>query len=463
MPGFGTGRTRPQVFMNTPQTDQSPSEPQAIPAARVAALTAVEQALPISGKPGQDIQPALDNALRVLHDPRDKGLATELSYGFLRFKGRMDHLVRRHLAKPERTHPLILRVLGMAAFELTHLGGIPPHATLSWAVDAVKSRLGQASANVANAVLRRIQDLGPDALNRAYYEHGSTSRAQALSIWYSCPEWLVRLWLRDYGDRRTHDLLEAQLLPPLTGVRVNALHERARPAFDYLVSQPGVAYAEYPPFLAYDPAKATAVLPDLVSGEREGLLSRQSVAVGDIMRRLDSVNWPEPIWDSCAGRGGKTAVLLEQGHERVWASDVNARRLRGLRNEMKRLHLPQIPAFLTNAATACFREAPATILVDAPCSGLGVLSRRPDAKWKRTQTDITNLANIQRAIIHGCAEKLPVGGLLVYMTCTMTRDENERQGEIIESLGFTREILAGWDDQSLLREFFYGGVWKKNS
>jgi len=118
--------------MNTPQTDQTPSTPQGIPAARIAALTAVEQALPVSGKPGQDIQPALDNALRVLHDPRDKGLATELAYGYLRFKGRMDHLVRRHLAKPDRTHPLILAGAGPRRFRADAPGWhpAPRHAFL---------------------------------------------------------------------------------------------------------------------------------------------------------------------------------------------------------------------------------------------------------------------------------------------------------------------------------------------
>lgn len=236
------------------------SNSSSLPPARAAALAVIDLTLPLNGKPGQDVQAALNRVLQTVADPRDKGLTTELVYGYLRLKSRLEYLVRLHLTKPGKTHHLIQRILGVAAYELVHLNGIPARATLSWAVEAVKARLGQAHGNLANAVLRRIQDLGPDAHSRNFYESSCRSRIEALSVWYACPEWLVRLWLADYGDERTAKLLEAQLLPPLSGIRVNALRDGARELFDSLAKREGCLESLYP-WLGFDPAASGAVLP----------------------------------------------------------------------------------------------------------------------------------------------------------------------------------------------------------
>jgi 16S rRNA (cytosine967-C5)-methyltransferase len=435
---------------------------QVIPAARAAALTTIEKTLPVNGKPGQDLQAVLDQCLGKLSDPRDKALTTELAYGYLRFKGRLDHLVRAHLDKPDRTPPGLVRIVGLAAHELVHLH-VPPHATLSWAVDAVKARFGQAQAGVANAVLRRIQALGLDAANPDFYQSSSTSRMQFLAAWHSCPQWLVRLWLHDYDQRTALWLLGAQLRQPLTGVRVNALRPGARDLFENLSQRAAPLFSQYP-WLGFDPAETPGLAAELVPVEREGRLTRQSPAVGDILSRLSHQEWPEPIWDACAGRGGKTAALLELGHTRVFSSDVNRRRLRGLASEAHRLSLPTPLAFLADASTgplSASKGGPGTILIDAPCSGLGVLARRPDAKWKRAPGDIANLASIQGRIIQACARLLPEGGRLVYLTCTMTREENDRQAEALEPLGFAPVALCEPTMDGDLREFFWGGVWRK--
>jgi len=438
--------------MNQPQST--------LPPARAAALDAIERTLPLTGKPGQDLQSVLDQCVRRLIDPRDKALATELTYGYLRLKGRMDTLVLAHLDKPERTHPGIIRVMGVAAYELASLDTVPAHATLSWAVDAVKARFGQAQANVANAVLRRIQKLGADASAPDFYRSLSASRIKFLCAWLSCPDWLVRLWLRDYGEEATLGLLQAQLVQPLTGVRVNAALEGSRELFEAMSGHPGLAFSQYP-WLGFEPAASPGLTSGLPPAEQEGRLTRQSPGVGDILARLSHQEWPEPIWDACAGRGGKASALVELGHAQVWSSDVNRRRLRGLLPEFGRLRLPSPLAFMADATRAPLAKRPGTILIDAPCSGLGVLARRPDAKWKRAPGDVATLADIQGRITTSCAGLLAPGGRLVYMTCTMTRQENERQAEAIEALGFVPEAMAEPVIEGGLREFFWGRVWKK--
>lgn len=430
-----------------------------LPPSRAAALAVLEQTLPLSGKPGQDLQAALDNTLRGLKDPRDRALATELCYGFLRHKLRMERLVTAHLSKPDRTSPFIIRACALAAYELTFLDNVPAHATLSWAVDAVKSRLDQPRANLANAVLRSIQGLGRDAAYREFYDSTCLSELESLCVWYSCPDWLVSKWLGDYGRDAALRLLEAQIRPPLTGLRINTLKEGAGELAAALRSMPGYVTGRGP-WLAFEAGRGPGHQ-DMAALESEGRLSRQSVAVGDILSRLEASNWPGPIWDACCGRGGKTTALMESGLGPVAASDPSLKRLRGLAAECGRLNLPAALVFRADAVSPPLRSGLGAVLLDAPCTGLGVLSRRPDAKWKRSLADITALAALQRSIIQASAHLPRAGGLLAYMTCTMTRDENEQQAAFIESLGFKLNALAEPRPEDGLREFFWGGVWEK--
>ncbi|WP_243439431.1 transcription antitermination factor NusB [Fundidesulfovibrio soli] len=434
---------------------------QILPPSRMAALASLERILPVGGGSGQDLQAGLDATLRSLSpDPRDKALATELVYGYLRYKGRMEHLAAKHLSKPERTHPLIMRVLGVAIYELLFLDGIPPHATLSWAVNAVKARLGQTQANLANAVLRRIQALGPDAMKREYYVTDANRNTQSLAAWYSLPEWLVKLWMDDYGHKRAEELMQAQLLPPLTGLRVNAAKPDAREFYAKIEGTYEWAAGAFP-FFAALPSSLSAADPGLLEAEAQGRLSRQTVSAGYLLAKLGAPAWKGPVWDCCAGRGGKTTALLEAGHEVVWASDSNMRRLRGLDREILRLGLNKPLVFLADASRPPLRSKPGTVLVDAPCSGLGVLSRRPDSKWKRTLADVRNLAKVQRTILEQLSQFLPSGADLVYATCTMTKGENEAQAAFLEKAGWERIGSAEPQPGLPLREAMWGCSFRK--
>ena len=431
---------------------------QNMPPARTAALAALEKTLPLAGKPGQDLQAALDYVLRSVSDPRDKALATELTYGFLRFKGRLEHLVTTHLSKPTKTPPRLLRIIAVAAYELIYLDNVPPHATLSWAVGFAKTLFGPAQANVVNAVLRRIQSLGEAAAAPSFYEASTRSKEQFLAIWHSCPLWLVNLWLRQYDEQIATILLHAQICKPQTGVRINVLHPEAYNLFNTFTRLASPLFSRFP-WLGFEMTNSH-ISALLSQAEHDGLLTRQSPAVGDILTRLGYGTWPDPIWDVCAGRGGKSMALLEQGHK-LFSSDTNKRRLRGLITDANRLHFAMPLAFLADGAHPPLHERPTTLLIDAPCSGLGVLSRRPDAKWKRSPADIIALASIQKRIIQASSQILPVGGFLVYMTCTMTREENDAQAASIERLGFVPVQLAEPAMTSDSREFFWGGVWRK--
>lgn len=435
--------------------------PTMLPAARQAALQALEITLPLTGRQGSDVQAALDAVLATqCPDPRDKRLATELVYGYCRFKSRLTFVADALMAKRARTAPFIRRVLCLAIYELLFLDTVPHHATLTWAVDAVKRPMGERMAGLVNAVLRRCIDLRDAPRMPDFYRQDGCSEEVFLSRWHACPEWIVRLWRENYGPETASRMLVQQASPPLHGLRVNRLRPDAQALFDRLSALPGVAFASFPAVAFKANAAPEPTITNLL--ESQGALSRQSFGVHALLEQLDSRDWPGPIWDACSGRGGKTTALLEQGHTALWASDPNRRRLAGLKREITRLGLPHIPVFRADAAHAPLKAAPGAILLDAPCSGLGVISRRPDTKWKRNLHDLTVLAGMQRRMLSASVDALPSGGLLVYMTCTANPDENERQGEFLESMGLKQTRLAPLDPDSGLREWFWGGVWKKS-
>lgn len=405
---------------------------------------------------GQDAQATINRALAATPEANstDAALATELTYGYLRFKGRLDALLNTLLAAPQRTSSAMRRILGVAAYEILFLDRIPAYASVDWAVTLIRKRLGRTVGNVANAVLRNLIRLGDAPFQEDYFRNHTADDPAFLSTWYSCPPWLVRMWLKAYDQKQTKAFLQASLLVPPHGLRINRLHPQAAALRERLAplalasSAWGLALAKWPEFFG-----AAMV---------EGQATRQSFAAQAIMDDLGMMEWPEPVLDACAGRGGKTFLLREAGKE-VWAADVNAFRLRQLLTEGQRLDLA-VPAFYApGQGPYPLRQAPCTVFLDAPCSGLGVLSRRPDIKWKRTARDCRQLTMLQRDILDGAANLLSAGGFLVYVTCTLNPAENENQMTrfLREHANFSLIRQTQTEAASSLGEFFYGAMLQK--
>lgn len=404
----------------------------------------------------QDLQAAVDDVLSAAAaSPQDKGLATELAYGYLRMRGRIDFLLSQLLKNPVQTSPVMKRILGVAMYELLFLSRIPDYATLDWAVTLVRERLNQTMGKVANGVLRSLLRLGLAVRFEDYYQTKTAGHDQFLSAWYSCPKWLVRMWLNSYGKERTQAFLQATLTAPPLGVRINRGHVRAEELRSNL--QPlkldstnwGFAVTQWPEFLQ--------------QAVSEGAATRQSLAAQKIMDFLGVDHWPSPVLDACAGRGGKTYLVAERGKS-VWASDVNVFRLRQLKAEGARLGF-DIPAFRAQGQGPYpLRQMPRTVFLDVPCSGLGVLSRRPDIKWKRTAADCAGLVALQGEILRAAGDIITSGGCLVYVTCTLNPEENEKQIERFtrDNPAFTCLRQSTSAPLEGLGEFFYGAVLRKS-
>jgi len=488
--------------MSTRRPTQSGRKDAQLPPARAAALSALDKVL----RKGQEVQAALDGVLAdatvsadayasatssgttatasatptAKHHPatpegsalrharisrQDAALATELVYGYLRSEIRISWLLRRFLKAPEKLPPDTLLALGVAAHEIVHLDRIPDYAAVDWAVTHIRQRFGDGLGKLANAVLRNVARLGSAARDADLYRAELPDPAAFLSVYHAAPRWLTDLWCDAYGPDRAAILLAASVQPPTPAARVNATRDGWQALRDRLVADHGGApcgHAGVAFPVGGFPAEVAAL-------EREGLLSRQGAASQEVLDALRPETWEGPVWDACCGRGGKALALLERGVDVRLCSDPNAGRLRGLRIDAARLGLA-VPAVARASAMQppCAADACRTILIDAPCSGLGTLSRRPDIKLRRSPADLDALAALQARILHAAVAALSSGGRIAYITCTLNPVENEAhverllaaRGETGDPL-FTVEAHHVTPAASPAREFFFGVLLRK--
>ncbi len=428
--------------------------PQPSASPRLAALEIVQQSLQ-----GQDLQAALSSGLANNRlNPGDAALCTRICYYYLRLKGRLEFILQSLCAKRLKHLPnRAIYCLGLGLFELLYLSRVPDYATVYWYVEYSKTNLPQGLTPMINAVLRKAAREKQQLLEPGFYKQDRPGHSLFLSRYYSCPQWLADFWLRNYGREKSELLLANSLDPPLVGLRINQTRPEAEQLLQLMLQENSLRQR-----LGYGMALegAPGSVPEL---EKQGLLSRQSLASQQAILQLNPEQWRQPVWEACAGHGGKTALLLENNRQGLWASDISADKIKQVRQELLRLHLPQIPLFAADAAREPpLGQRPATVVLDAPCSGLGVLSRRPDIKWKLRKRDLGTLSRLQGRMLRSCLDILPSKGRIYYLTCTLNPEENQAQ---IRHL-LSRADIAQYQEyppdlESGLREYFYAAWLQK--
>lgn len=412
---------------------------------------------------GQDLQAALNHSLSQtgLLD-KDKTLVTKLCYEYLRYKGQIDYILSKILFKKKKKLPFKLHVtLGLGSYEILYLEKVPEYASVNWYVEFVKKNVSSKFASLTNAVLRQVTRIRQEIQDQNFYRQDHPNKVSFLSRYYSCPKWIINIWLQNYGEDKCIQLLKNSLIPPPVGIRIN----QTLPEFEEVFS----SLASYPHCLKKQTnALAFSKTPteDIYPLEAQGVLSRQSLASLEALQATFPQSWPTPIWDACAGHGGKTSALLEWGITSIWISDIDLNKVVACRSELNRLRFSSIPlVFVADAKdTPPFKKNPHTIFLDVPCSGLGVLSRRPDIKWKANPKDMQRLLNVQSMMLNSTASILSSGDELIYMTCTLTTQENQKQIENLihnSGLGFTLKFEKQTSVDSVLNEFFYTAQLKK--
>lgn len=363
--------------------------------------------------------------------PRDRALATRLVYGTLAWQGFLDHVLGAFATRPlDRIDAPVRTLLRLALLQVCRFDRVPVFAAVNTAVELCKRRERRA-AGFVNALLRRAaaqwQDVPLPDPQRDLAGH--------LAVAWSHPRWLVELWLREFGEDATRELLAADNEEAPTAVRVN----RRVAGRDALLAEwraagvDAAASAWSVDGIRLAPGAAAARLLD----GADAAFSFQGEA-SQLVGRLVGPLPGERVLDLCAAPGGKTCHLAEQmdGRGTLVAVDIAAGGVGRIRAEAARLGLGCIETVVADGA----RWAPADgavfdrVLVDAPCTGLGTLRQHPEIRWRRSAADVGRNAALQRRLLRHAAGLVREGGVLVYATCTLAAEENET---------VVRELCAG--------------------
>jgi 16S rRNA (cytosine967-C5)-methyltransferase len=358
---------------------------------------------------------------------RDRAFAQRLAYGAVQRRGTADHLVERLAERPaERIDAPALGALRLGLYELLFAASVPDHAAVSQAVELAKAGAAGRAAGLVNAVLRRAARERQDLIGSLHDRD-----PQGAAVMHSVPLWLAELWWEELGPEQARSLLAACNEPAELALRVNTL--RANPAEAAAQLRDAgveIKHPDAPPPLAAPellvlegPMGDTAV--EMISA---GTLVPQSRASAAVVEVLD----PQPgeqVLELCAGPGTKTGQIAARMEDRgeLVAIEVDRRRASEVSGQIERLGIHCAHVVEADAAEVEFGSGYDRVLVDAPCSDLGTLASRPDARWRKSPEAIERLAGLQEAILRNAARVLRPGGTLVYSTCTISRRENEAQ------------------------------------
>ena len=409
----------------------------------------------LSREPGFSAS-SLDNLFRSRPhlEERDRAFISQLVQGSVRWRARLDWTIRQTADFPLKKISLpVLNLLRLAFYQILFLDRVPESAAVNEAVKQAKNRQPSYVVSFVNAVLRKACR----NKNQISFPDRRKSSVEYLSVFYSYPEWLVRKWLREWGVDFAEALLDSQNQIPTLTVRSNPLRTDRAVLIHRLEAERGVLGRPTP----YSPQgirlEAFRGRVDQGKAFQEGLFQVQDEAA-QLTSILVSPVAGETVLDLCAGYGGKTTHLAElmgdQG--KVIALDMNRTRLVSLATNAVRLGIRSVVPVAADASrdlSSLFRVRFDRIVVDAPCSGLGVISRHPDGKWNKKEEDIPRLAQLQRAILNNACSLLRSGGILLYVTCTLSREENE---EVVEA------CLAGNKDMALVNLKDLAPLWARD-
>ncbi len=368
----------------------------------------------------------------------DRRLCTELVYGTLRWRGRLDYMLSQYIDRGfSEVEPLILTTLRIGAYQLVFSDRIPATAAVDEAVRCTRALGADRAAGFVNAVLRRLAT-EKDRIELPTLERDPLAHLQhALSL----PEWIAQRWLDDFGPTGAAELARASNDPPPHTIRVNRVRtHREKLLVELSVRHPDAAPCRFAPDGLVLGRKGN---PSEDPAFMAGAYTVQDEASQLVVDILD----PRPgdrVLDVCAAPGTKTTAIAERlgGQGSVLALDKHPRRLGLVARAARRLGLGGI-ATMTRDARRPLLDLPTgpgepapeggarfdRVLVDAPCSGLGSLRRNPDARWRVGPEDPARLAEVQFEILQNAAAVVAEGGVLTYSTCTILREENEQNVE----------------------------------
>ncbi len=395
-------------------------------------------------------------------DPRDRSLVRELVFGVVRHLSLLDFHVQQLLRSNRRLHPTVLVHLLLGAYQILFLDRIPPRAAVDEAVKAVRAAGQKWACGVVNAVLRKLAARRQEYGDKAICPDGpeGMSPSEVLSLKTSHPLWMVQRWVERYGLSGARSLCKANNLPGPVTLRVNRLKVSRAEGLKVLEGE-GISADRG--LFSRDAIKLLDFRgnPFNIPGLKEGLFQVQDEA-SQLVSLLVAPLPGHRVLDACAGLGGKTTHLAALMEDKgcIDAVDPNPHRLDLLRENMQRLGIKSInildfKEFMRFGSR--FRGGYHRVLVDAPCSGLGVIRRHPDIKWNRSLKSIREMSRVQSECLSNFSRMVLPGGALVYSVCTMEPEETRQQIRAFLSENPSWQVVnAGERLAGRAREFITG-------
>jgi 16S rRNA (cytosine967-C5)-methyltransferase len=366
------------------------------------------------------------------HDlnPRDAGFAIELGYGTLRMQGQYDAILATLVNRPlNKIDPPLLDVLRLGAHQILHMR-VPDHAALNSTVDLAHFCVGPASATLVNAVLRKVAQKPEAEWIEELAPIDSTPLVDRLAIEYSHPSWIISAYREQISDEvKLRELLAANNSP----AAVTLVARPGRCTVEDLVGE-GASPGRYSPYAATwsgDPA----LLPQVRSGDA-GVQDEGSQLVALALTKFGKISPGERWLDLCAGPGGKAALLgaiARESGAKLLANEVSEHRAKLVRNTVD----DQVQVIVGDGLQPSWLPASFDrVMADVPCTGLGALRRRPEARWRKAPRDIAGLRPLQLGLFESAYAALRPGGVMAYVTCSPHLAETELLiGEGLERTG----------------------------
>ncbi|HXP93402.1 MAG TPA: transcription antitermination factor NusB [Candidatus Binatia bacterium] len=379
---------------------------------------ALQVARDVFGGPRRSARESLDyRARRADLDPRDRAFAMELAYGSIKMRRLLDWYLEPYVgARAKTLPPAIAEVLRLGAYQLRVMGGVEKHAAVFESVGLARKFGHRGTAGLVNAVLRRVAED-----EREPKPDDFADRNEYLSVRYSLPTWIVRHWEERFGADRLEQIVDGVNQPALISLRVDLGRLSRQAALERLFA---VGVAAHPSSLASDVVNLERGAPDgFIERFDDWTLQSESAAIA-----VDVLD-PQPgehIIELCSGRGNKTLAIATRMHDRgrVEAIEIDARKIEPARRMLAEAGIHCVEVIEGDATQSRSNMADA-ILVDAPCSALGILGRQPEARWRKSPEDPARLAEAQRAMLTAAVSSLGPGARLVYSVCTTDRRECE--------------------------------------
>lgn len=354
-------------------------------------------------------------------EPRERSQVREYVQNILRRRSYLDFIIDEFSSiKVDEMKPRLKNVLRLGLYELLFMGGTPDYATINESVELIKYTLGSKAGDLVNAILRNIQRDIKNLPKPAFKD-----RTKLIATTFSHPEWMVKRWVKRFGEREAFQLMQANNQRPNYYVRVNNLRTKTS-NFKLRMEKLDIEFEESEWLPGY--FKVDSVAPFISKGLlKKGICLVQDIAAGFAPTILEPMPG-ETIYDLCAAPGTKSIVMSDmmEATGSITAVDVNPNRLELLAQSAMDYHAENIRIRQDDVRELNLKLADG-VLLDAPCTGTGVLSKRADLRWKRTEEELENSIKLQEELLDEAANHVTRGGRLVYSTCSIEPEENWEQ------------------------------------